>query len=134
VKSSVSLLVLSVAVLIVWSLGCGSANKVALIESDEKMVANCQFVGTFTGHTVAGSALDDALRNASKNGATHYVLMDSSSKQHRGELFQEQDARIRGYKCPSSQNDTTTQNNSPVKKINKKAKKNKSKTEKQTKQ
>lgn len=96
--------------------GCVTARNLNVKEADENMVKNCQFVGTFAGSSAIESPLNIAINSAANKGATHYVLMDASSAQHKGSLVIQSAVRIRGYKCAT--NDSTSENKKNDKVVN----------------
>jgi hypothetical protein len=103
-KSYVSLLVFSLIVLIFWSLGCSSANKntIRLIDSDQKMVAKCKFVGTVEGYGGSFSShteQEDASNKAAAMGATHIIWGSNTSTDH-GSGTVSHSIQGKAYKCP----------------------------------
>ena len=97
--------------------GCVTTRNLNAIEADENMVKNCQFVGTFNNASANGfdGALALVINEAAEKGATHYVIMDTSSTHHQGEYISMSQARIRGYKCPTNNSTSINQQNTPEK-------------------
>ena len=76
----------------------------AIVETDEKGVANCEFAGLVSGSSLLGGAVQErarenakthALNEAAGKGATHIVWTDVSSTKTQGAS-----AQGRAYKCP----------------------------------
>jgi len=80
--------------------GCaGTTRNLNVKEADESMVKNCKFLGTFSSSFYDHSrAMNFAIDDAAKKGATHYVVMDTAS-QYQGHMVTMSRIRIRGYKC-----------------------------------
>lgn len=76
----------------------------SLIEADSKMIANCDFVGTFAGRSMFGGvvagysdrrSLASAKAQAAAKGATHYLSGNVSAANFQ----QGSRTSIKGYTC-----------------------------------
>jgi hypothetical protein len=92
---------------LVFSSSCAStpsANASAIVETDEKGVAQCSFLTLVSGSSMMGGAVQErarqnakvaALEQAAKAGATHIVWTDVHSTLSNGAA-----AQGRAYRCP----------------------------------
>lgn len=100
-KSSIIFL-LSVLSLIVWILGCSTAHKISLIDSDEAMVKQCKFVGSYVGEGRAlglDFAKQKVQKEASAKGATH-IIWGNVNVVNNGVAGSSTYVQGKAYACP----------------------------------
>lgn len=96
-----------VLAVILFMAGCSNAltsEGAKVLEADEKMVAQCTFVGSVTGISMAGNTQTQAMERArnsardqaAKLGATHVVLGDMTPAHHSYTVSG------RAYRCANS--------------------------------